>query len=212
MIRIGGYVVPDLTLAGAAAVVQQAHRAYGSSFSREALAGVLGLNSRGGWFAAIIASLRLWGLAEGRGTMRLTPAGIRLARSKPGEELDAAMTEAARVVPLLKEITDRSPDAAPRRTDLALMLAEITAADAGRIHSALPQVLRLLADAFPASGDRNGSRITPQAPRPASTHSGGVELSFSGGRLSLPETPENLELAADLLRRRAAEMQGPVSG
>ncbi|MBI2966071.1 MAG: hypothetical protein HYY34_07695 [Chloroflexi bacterium] len=211
MIRIGGYAVPDLSLADAAAAVQKAHRAYGPSFSRESFAGVTGLNSRGGWFAAVIASLRLWGLAEGRGTIRLTSGGMRLARAKPGEELDAAMIEAARAMPLLKEITGRSPDSAPRRTDLALMLAEITGADAGRIHSALPQVQRLLADAFPANGGRGGLRPSPPT-LPAPTQSAGIELSFSGGRLSLPETPGNLELAADLLRRRAAEMQGPVSG
>lgn len=224
MIRIGGFAIPDLALADAASVVQRAHRAYGPSFARESLAGVLGLKSRGGWFAAVIASLRLWGLAEGRGTIRLTPSGLRLARSRPGDELEAAMIDAAKTVPLLKEITERSPDSAPRRTDLALMLAEITGADAGRIHSALPQVQRLLADVFPAGGDRRGRaehgdaegrRDSGAAPpvRPAATRSAaGLELSFSGGRLSLPETPENLELAADLLRRRAAEMQGPASG
>lgn len=226
MIRIGGFAVPDLALADAASVVQRAHRAYGPSFARESLAGVLGLNSRGGWFAAVITSLRLWGLAEGRGAIRLTASGMRLARSRPGEELDAAMIDVAKAVPLLKEIMERSPEAAPRRTDLALMLAEITGADAGRIHSALPTVQRLLADVFPAGGDRRGSvehdadadmrRDSGAAPsaRPAATRATttGLELSFSGGRLSLPETPENLELAADLLRRRAAEMQGPVSG
>lgn len=218
MKRMGEFELPEVNLSDAVEMVRDAYRAFGPSFSRESLAGVLKLRGRGGWFAAVIASLRLWGLAEGRGTLRLTTNGLMLASTASAEEESRGRREAVLGVPLLREIAGRSPNAAPGRTDLALMLAEITGADAGRIHSSLVQVRRILADAWPIDRHRlptggadtaAGAAIrpgTPEGQKPEDGRPPTFELSFTGGKLSLPETAENLELAAALLRRRAAEL------
>lgn len=217
--RLGEFEIPAVRLTDAANAVERAHRAFGAQFERESLAGALRLRGRGGWFAALVTSLRIWGLASGRGTLRLTGTGLRVARAESTAEKSAARREALMAVPLLREIVRRSPDAIPGRTDLALMLAEITAADAGRIHSSLGQVRKVLTDAWqPPALELTVSSSPEPARRQASGDNGAnerlaatIELSFSGGKVSLPETAPNLELAASLLRRRATEL-GLASG
>jgi hypothetical protein len=212
--RLGEFEIPVVTLSDASNAVQRAHRAFGAQFERGSLAGALRLRGRGGWFAALVTSLRIWGLASGRGTLRLTPTGLLVARAESADDRATARREALMAVPLLREIVRRSPDALPGRTDLALMLAEITGADAGRIHSSLRQVRKVLADAWqppaeagPTDGAaRGGVRQEASTSDAAGAGAATIELSFSGGRVSLPETAPNLEIAASLLRRRAVEL------
>lgn len=161
----------------------------------------------------MLSALRLWGLVDGRGTVRMTSLGVRLATAP---DL-AAREQAALSWPLLAALARRIPGDLPGRSDLALVLFEVTNAGAGRIHASLVQVRRMLEDAWPERRPAVQQAETPGSTEPPIggaagarlVESGGrIELGFSGGHISLPETPENLELVVELLKRRLAELGG----
>lgn len=213
MPRLGDFDVPEVSLSESIALLRRVHSAMGADASRAGVAGLLRLNPRGGWFASVLSALRLWGLVDGRGTVRMTSLGIRLATAPDG----AARAQASLSWPLLAALTRRIPGDLPGRSDLALVLFEVTNAGAGRIHASLVQVRRMLEDAWPERPPATQADDTPGPTAPAtggmagvrSVEAGGrIELGFSGGHISLPETPENLELVVGLLRRRLTELGG----
>lgn len=213
--RLGSFEVPQLTLTDAVEVARRASRTFGPAFSRGGLARLLGLDPRGGWFAAVVASLRIWGLVDGRGTLRLTSSGARvLDTSSAGSSADARR-QAVLGVPLLRELGARSPGGVDAgRAELALAVEEITGAPGVRVRASLAHLQRVIADALPADGRATVSQPDREkrAPDPAEAEAnpgepGRVEVVFSGGKISLPETAANLELVIQLLQGRAQELR-----
>lgn len=217
MSRLGDYDVPDITLTESIALLRRVHGSMGTNASRAGVAGLLRLNPRGGWYASVLSALRIWGLIDGRGTVRMTSLGVRLATTQDA----VARQQAALSWPLLAALARRIPGGLPGRSDLALVLFEVTNAGAGRIHASLVQVRRILEDAWP----ERGSNLPAEASAPPASGSaevaveaadglrppdagGRIELGFSGGHISLPETAENLELVVELLSRRLGVIRG----
>ncbi|MBM3958574.1 MAG: hypothetical protein FJ314_02215 [SAR202 cluster bacterium] len=216
MSRLGDYDVPDITLSESIALLRRVHGSLGTNASRAGVAGLLRLNPRGGWYASVLFALKIWGLIDGRGFIRLTPLGVRLATAQDA----VARQQAAFSWPLLAALAGRIPGALPGRSDLALVLFEVTNAGAGRIHVSLVQVRRILEDAWPerassaqpAAGPpaaADGTELAAQVPPGfvADEALQRIDLAFSGGQISLPETPENLELIIQLINRRLGQIR-----
>ena len=85
--NIGRYYYPDLTLSEASKIVKLIYDFPGHSMSVKMMAEKLGISSRGGWTGMIIASLKNYGLTEGRGTLRTTDLAEKLVNPKNDQEL-----------------------------------------------------------------------------------------------------------------------------
>ncbi|MBI4306949.1 MAG: hypothetical protein HY678_11580 [Chloroflexi bacterium] len=209
MARLGRIEYPELTLTDAIAVAGKMERVFGGASPRAGLARVLGLDPRGGWFAAVVASLRIWGLADGRGTQRLSRLGQRLAFPQS----EAEQTE------LRREGTGRCLSSIglghlqrrelPGRAELAVLVEEASGADRATVARHLSKLERILRDALEPvdSEGMTGQGAQAAAPAAVAGPPGTMELRFSGGSISLPESVENLQLAMTLLQRRIEELR-----
>ena len=150
-------------------------------------------------------------MAEGRGTLRLTSDGLRAANPLSPAEAIAAKAALADSVPLLTQLAARLGELPVDRDRIALVLQEFTGASAADVRRQLPLIQRLLRDAGPylrpdSVGRADtvpeqieqplaGAAMQPPTPEP-------LEISFSGGRISLPETAENLDAVISVLQAR----------
>ncbi len=154
-------------------------------------------------------------MAEGRATLRLTSDGLRAANPLSPAEAIAAKSALADSVPLLTQLAARLGEMPVGRDRIALVLQEFTGASAADVRRQLPLIQRLLRDAAPylrpvsaASDDTVPEQIEqlpadaamqPPTPEP-------LEISFSGGRISLPETAENLDAVISVLQARRGRL------
>ena len=217
MSRLGRYEYPDISLSESVDIGGRIAREFAGSVSRRGLARALGLSERGGRFAVVIGALRAWSVAEGRGTLRLTRAGVRAASPVSQAESLQSRAELAGSVTLFADLAARLGDLPPDDARLALLLEEITGAGRLEVESRLPTVQRLLRDvlpyldAAPAATEMAAADSEPAgelAPTPITGNgSGKLELAFSGGRLSLPESADNIDALIALLATRAKELR-----
>lgn len=231
--RIGRHEYPEIPLTAAVEVATRIAREFSGVISRGGLARALGISDRGGRFAAVVGALRAWGIAEGRSAIRLTQDGLRAAAPLSQEESFRARQSLACNVPMFAELAARLGNLPPERTRVALMLEEITGAGRLDVERRLPSIQRLFRDALPylATSTHGASEETAepqvafrgpvqpfdaaqdrQAPRASGAETqdgaGMIELSFSGGRLSLPETLPNIEAVLAVLEARREELRG----
>jgi len=85
--KIGRYYYPDISLSEASKIAKLIYDFPSHSMSVKMMAEKLGLSARGGWTGMIIASLKNYGLTEGRGTLRTTDLADRLVNPKSEQEL-----------------------------------------------------------------------------------------------------------------------------
>jgi hypothetical protein len=93
--------------------------------------------------------MRIWGIAEGRGTIRLTRNGLRAVNPLTPEESSMARRDLATSVPLFMEIAGRLDGLPPDRARLALLLEDITGASRMDIERRLAVVARVFEDVLP---------------------------------------------------------------
>lgn len=171
--KLSLYEYPDASLNDSLEIGRRIAREFMGSVSRATLASALQMSDRGGGFGARIGAMRIWGIAEGRGTIRLTRNGLRAVNPLTPEESSMARRDLATSVPLFMELANRLDGLPPDRARLALLLEDITGANRIEIERRLPVVSRVFEDVLPllpaSSGSGRGTRSTsgedPARPR-----------------------------------------------
>ena len=70
--KLSLYEYPDASLNDSLAIGRRIAREFMGSVSRSTLAGALQMSDRGGGFGTRLGAMRIWGIVEGRGNIRLT--------------------------------------------------------------------------------------------------------------------------------------------
>jgi hypothetical protein len=156
--KLSFYEYPDASLNDSLAIGRRIAREFMGSVSRATLASALQMSDRGGGFGARIGAMRIWGLAEGRGTIRLTRNGLRAVNPLTPEESSMARRDLATSVPLFMEIAGRLDGLPPDRARMALLLEDITGASRMDIERRLAVVARVFEDVLPLLPPAVGSR------------------------------------------------------
>jgi hypothetical protein len=102
--RIGRYYYPDLPMNEAYKITKLIYEFPGHSMSVKMMAEKLRISARGGWTGMIIASLKNYGLTEGRGTLRTTSLAEKLVNPKNSQESVEAKKEAFNKIDLWTKI------------------------------------------------------------------------------------------------------------
>jgi hypothetical protein len=198
--KLSFYEYPDASLNDSLAIGRRIAREFMGSVSRATLASALQMSDRGGGFGARIGAMRIWGIAEGRGTIRLTRNGLRAVNPLTPEESSMARRDLATSVPLFMEIAGRLDGLPPDRARLALLLEDITGASRMDIERRLAVVARVFEDVLPllppaVGSDRSRSPWSSEqssTPPGDSTDSGLGFLDIPGLLDEIPSTPAEI--------------------
>ena len=215
MAKLGRFEYPETGLPEAVLLGRKIAREFGGEVTRSGLARSLGMSERGGAFAARLASARMWGVCSGRGTVRLTPEGLRAAEPRSAGEADSAREALARSVPLFAEIARRVRGHVVDEARVGALLEEITGAGrleadrrAAHIARLVNEVLVYLAPQLPVEEARGvplaGAGLSEAGGTSpiASPEGDRIEVALPDGRLSLPESVAGLDAAMLMLRTR----------
>jgi len=88
--RIGGQYYPDIEVDEAVRIAKIIYDFPGHLMNVQTLAEKLDIKPRGGWTGMILASIKRYGLVEGRGTLRATDLAEKIVNSKSTSELQLA--------------------------------------------------------------------------------------------------------------------------
>ena len=154
--KLSHYEYPDVPLNNSLDIGRRIAREFMGSVSRATLASALQMSDRGGGFGARIGAMRIWGIVEGRGTIRLTRNGLRAVNPLTPEESSMARRDLATSVPLFMELAGRLDGLPPDPTRLALLIEDITGAGRMEIERRLPVVARVFEDVLPLLPTSNG--------------------------------------------------------
>ena len=214
MAKLGQIEFPEVGLPESIELARRIHVDLGGEVRRDGLAIVLGMSSSGGAFGAKIGALRMWGLATGRGLVRLTPEGERVAdTSNPSDRAEVVRTLAASV-PLFNELHLRIGENSVDQSVLAVMLQEITGAEMDDVMRRVAMVERIFggirghldgSDSFVEDNIAIGQPETAtgeieKLPR------GWIEFRYDDGALRMRETVENLDVLIGTLETRRDRM------
>lgn len=105
VIRIGNFTIPLFRISSLIEPTKIVYEKYPDrEVSQDALAALLGHKSKSGGFLYKLASLRAYGLLEGRGNVRITEIGKTLTHPAPEANVYEAAKEAILKIPLWKEL------------------------------------------------------------------------------------------------------------
>ena len=226
--RLGEYEYPEIELNEAIDIGRRIARQFGGSISRSNLAASLGMSERGGRFAVVVGGLRLWGIAEGRSTLRVTRPGLRASSPVDVNESAELRTTLSRRIPLFNEIASRIRYEAIDPGNLTFVIEEITRATRAEVQQRQPALERTLRDVMPylrqpgpiqatssieaaavgagsqseSPGDSPGNPAGNLARGLVGQGSGRIRLSYPGGELDLEESRASLDSAIALLQER----------
>ncbi len=218
--KLSLYEYPDASLNDSLAIGRRIAREFMGSVSRSTLAGALQMSDRGGGFGTRLGAMRIWGIVEGRGNIRLTRNGLRAVNPLTPEESAMARRDLASSVPLFVELAARLDGLPPDRARLALLLEDITGANRMEIERRLQVVARVFEDVLPllpvrGSGLATGSGESERRPAaPDERDSPGDSDGDSGlGFLDIPSLLGDPASASASLSRRSesAFAQSPES-
>ena len=102
--KIGEHYYPDIDPEEAVKYAKIIYDFPSHSLSVQMLAEKLGLKTRGGWTGMIIASLKKYGLVDGRGTLRATDLTEKIVNPKNTQELQSAKADLFNKIELWKRI------------------------------------------------------------------------------------------------------------
>ncbi len=179
MPKLGKYEYPDSTLSESLELGARIAREYAGEVSRAGLARALGMSERGGAFAARVGALRMWGIASGRGTLRVTRDGLRACSPIAPDDALAARTALARSVPLIAELSARLGSHGPDTARLALVTEEVTGAGHTLVRRHLAKLERVYAEAVKLMHAPIGSASVPliaNSPAAQTTGSGSTRV------------------------------------
>lgn len=204
--KLSLYEYPDASLNDSLAIGRRIAREFMGSVSRSTLAGALQMSDRGGGFGTRLGAMRIWGIVEGRGNIRLTRNGLRAVNPLTPEESAMARRDLASSVPLFVELAARLDGLPPDRARLALLLEDITGANRMEIERRLQVVARVFEDVLPllpVPGTGSGeSERRPAAPDERDT-AGDGDGDSGLGFLDIPSLLGDPASASASLSRRS---------
>ena len=232
MAKIGNTEYPDIGLLECLHTARAIKLDFGGEIKRSGLAHVLGMSPSGGAFAARLGSMRMWGIVDGRSTLRLTDAASRTVGDIDAGTETGRIAELAKNVHLFNLLHARLQTGTADKSVLAATLQELTDAPMGEVNSRLPQVERLFNEVRrymePTVPIRAQPRETADIPSGGPSergHSRGHEpdletkppttmkLSFDGGEMAMDETPDNIDLfITALITRKRKLTQSDANG
>ena len=228
MAKLGAYTYPDIRFGDAVEIAGRVLTKFKGTVSVKGLAWELGMAEGSGTLFAKVAALRDFGLVEGRGELRITPLAQRVLYPATTEEGQQARAEAFQRVELLRLLYTRFEGDVPDDMSLLVGLEEIARAPRDEIVRRAPLIQKHLTDAIRVMGRPLGAETSSEysvknqqietAPVPAPKQqarvvrtSTGIELSAGGRHLSVPLTPEYIEVAITLLETLKSELAGGMS-
>ena len=210
MAKLGKYEFPEIGLLESVEITRKLYDELGGDARRDSLAIYLGLSPSGGTFGARINALRLWGLASGRGSIKLTPAGIQISSPTSPTEERQALRRLAASIPLFNVLHDRIGNANANQIVLTAKLHEITGVEMSEVKRRVPTIQRIfegirehlatpddeLLDQIAANQSNANNENLDPLPR------GWIQFSYDDGTLRMRETPANLEMLIATLESR----------
>ena len=223
MAKLGPYSYPDIRFGDAVEIAGRVLTKFKGTVSVKGLAWELGMAEGSGTLFAKVAALRDFGLVEGRGELRISPLAQRVLHPANAEEGQEARAEAFQRVELLRQLYTRFEGEAPDDMSLLVGLEEISRAPRDEIVRRAPLIQKHLTDAIrvlgrPVKAEKKVEYSVPDqiiaiaqpepsaAPPPAEPDSNGLQLVAAGRRLSVPLTPQYVEVAITLLRTLQEEL------
>ena len=144
MAKLGDYEFPEIGLTESVELTRRIYDDLRGEVRRDALAMVLHMSPAGGAFGARASALRIWGLATGRSSIELTPAGVRISSPTSPDDEAKVMRRLAASVPLFNELHERIGDSGVDQSVLAAILQEITGAEMDEVvHDVSPMIDRI---------------------------------------------------------------------
>ena len=212
MAKIGNAEYPETTLAECLRIAGTIDTEFSGVINRTGLAHVLGMSPTGGAFAARLGSMRMWGIVEGRSTIRLTSTATAAVASGVDRESNLGrLHQFATSVRLFNQLHQRLHRGNLDRTVLAATIQELTGATMDEVESRLPGIERVFTEArqymdapdlveeddIPVTTSGSASESEPAqaaGARSSAQASQTIILKFSGGEMSLDETADNIDL------------------
>ena len=224
MAKLGTYSYPDIRFSDAVEIAGRILSKFRGTVSVKGLAWELGMAENSGTLFAKIATLRDFGLVEGRGELRVSDLCRRILHPANPEEGRDARIQAFQRVDLLRTLYERFEGEAPDDSSLLIGLEEITKSPRDEIVRRFSLIQKHLADAarvmrhVPAAVAVEPSAQTQQtfSQSSGSPESLGVESSeaypglyLRAGqmRLNAPLTAEYVDAAINLLRALKTGME-----
>ena len=216
---MGRMSVPVIPLSKCIALIRQAYTILKTGVTRENLAQAWGLSANSGWFNQQVAALRLYGLVEGRGKLRLTSLAERLLYPVGDKELLEAKRDAWLNVEIIRLLYERLEGKIPENDGLLMaLLQDITEERRDKIHEHLQLVKSLYEEAvrdlqaIRLAERERGAELPPvlTEEKPSKV----VELRMGDVRIWLPPTQKAISMARNLLDafEKSLEEEEPRKG
>lgn len=165
MAKLGSYGYPKIKLSRAVEIVRRIAEDFKGQVSVTGLATGLDMAERGGGFANLVASLRDYGLVDGRRDIRITPA----AESIIYEGDQSSYAQAFYNVELFRRMAEKLAGDVPADARLRAILQEVTGESLTKINSRLGTLRSVWADGLQLCGPTLPDALTdaPQVPADA---------------------------------------------
>lgn len=205
MSKLGSYYYPDARLNEALRVVTSVIEGFNGQITVEGLKQHLGMAERSGAFTAKVASIKAYGLLEGRGELRATEVAQRAVLGAP-DEADVAKGEAFTHIELFNKLVEKTGAKLPEEQRWKVILGEVTGASRIEVQKKASAVMRVYSDGLPyvaalPTRARRGIRETAPSGRviepPAIDKF--IELASDELQLRLPKTADNIDLLISAL-------------
>lgn len=224
MAKLGQFSYPDIRFGDAVEIANRILNKFKGTVSVKGLAWELGMAEGSGTLFAKVAALRDFGLVEGRGELRVSQLAQRILHPAGTDDALDATAEAFQRVELLSQLYVRFEGELPDDMGLLVGLEEVTRAPRDEIVKRAPLIQKHLTDAIralarPVRGEKRAEHsVRAQSIALESSEAQGqiaasepgdadLQLTASGRHLSVPLTPEYIEVAISLLRTLQAELR-----
>jgi hypothetical protein len=224
MAKLGQFTYPDIRFGDAVEISGRVLQKFKGTVSVKGLAWELGMAEGSGTLFAKVAAMRDFGLIEGRGELRVSPLAQRVLHPASAAEGHSARAEAFERVDLLRQLYARFEGEVPDDMSMLVGLEEITRAARDEIVRRAPLIQKHLTDAIrvlgrPVKEERKpeyseykqqqqrdiGPNEGPDGLNPASN---GIDLVAAGRHLSVPLTPQYIDVAINMLSALKSELAG----
>ena len=207
MAKLADYEFPEIELEESVELTRLIYDKLGGKVRRDGLASTLRMSPTGGAFGTRLNALRIWGLAERRGDVKLTSLGIQISSPTSLDEESHIMRRLATSVPLFNELHERIDDSAVDQGLLSAMIQEITNAEMNEIDQRVAVIERIfegIRGYLRASDDLQAEKdaIVKSLPDVEELPNGWIEFRYDDGALRMRETPTNLDMLIATLESR----------
>jgi hypothetical protein len=222
MAKLGQFTYPDIRFGDAVEIAGRVLTKFKGTVSVKGLAWELGMAEGSGTLFAKVAAMRDFGLIEGRGELRISSLAQRVLHPTNPEEGQEARAEAFQRVDLLRQLYARFEGEVPDDMSMLVGLEELTRASREEIVRRAPLIQKHLTDAIRVLGrpverrpEYSVKRQNDLGPAPAPIVAPPIEqvvgehlqLVAAGRRLSVPLTPEYIDVAITLLTALKGELK-----